>query len=71
MSGVGALFMGFISSEAIYGAYTELFAGLSPKVTLDKTGAWSTYDTPSSIQYADSAAFSHTMGPLRYAEEGH
>ncbi|KAH8807806.1 hypothetical protein F5884DRAFT_704123 [Xylogone sp. PMI_703] len=24
----------------IYGAYTELFAGLSPDVTLDKSGAW-------------------------------
>jgi NAD(P)-dependent dehydrogenase (short-subunit alcohol dehydrogenase family) len=25
---------------AIYGAYTELFAGLSPDVTLEKSGAW-------------------------------
>ncbi|ERT01874.1 hypothetical protein HMPREF1624_00168 [Sporothrix schenckii ATCC 58251] len=24
----------------VYGAYTELFAGLSPDVTLDKSGAW-------------------------------
>lgn len=27
----------------IYGAYTELFAGLSPEITLQKTGAWSTF----------------------------
>lgn len=25
----------------IYGAYTELFAGLSPSVTVEKTGQWS------------------------------
>lgn len=25
----------------IYGAYTELFAGLSPEVTIEKTGSWS------------------------------
>jgi retinol dehydrogenase-12 len=24
----------------IHGAYTELFAGLSPEVTLEKTGSW-------------------------------
>lgn len=27
----------------VYGAYTELFAGLSPKVTIEKTGAWSKF----------------------------
>jgi retinol dehydrogenase 12 len=27
--------------EPIYGAYTELFAGLSPDVTPEKTGSWS------------------------------
>lgn len=27
----------------IYGAYTELFAGLSPEVTLEKSGDWSEY----------------------------
>ena len=71
MSGVGAFMMSFILSEAIYGAYTELFAGLSPQITLDKTGAWSTYNTHSTIQYTDLACFSRTVGPLRYAEEGH
>ena len=25
----------------VYGAYTELFSGLSPQVTMDKTGSWS------------------------------
>lgn len=27
--------------QPIYGAYTELFAGLSPEVTTEKNGAWS------------------------------
>lgn len=27
-------------SEAIYGAYTELYAGLSPDVTLEKSGSY-------------------------------
>ena len=30
----------------IYGAYTELFAGLSPDVSLEKSGAWSEYFPP-------------------------
>ncbi len=28
----------------IHGAYTELFAGLSPDVTPDNNGAWSKHD---------------------------
>lgn len=32
---------GFFLHEPIYGAYTELFAGLSPDVTASKNGAWS------------------------------
>ncbi|KAJ4248389.1 short-chain alcohol dehydrogenase [Fusarium torreyae] len=31
---------GSLSYPPIYGAYTELFAGLSPDVTMEKTGAW-------------------------------
>jgi retinol dehydrogenase 12 len=27
--------------DPIYGAYTELFAGLSPDVKPEKTGSWS------------------------------
>ena len=30
-----------ISYEPIYGAYTELFAGLSPEITIKQSGAWS------------------------------
>ncbi|KAJ5505910.1 Glucose/ribitol dehydrogenase [Penicillium expansum] len=30
----------FILSDAIYGAYTELYAGLSPDVTLEKSGSY-------------------------------
>ena len=33
----------FVLHPSIYGAYTELFAGLSPEVTMEKTGAWSEY----------------------------
>ncbi|KAM0543623.1 hypothetical protein ACHAPJ_012211 [Fusarium lateritium] len=32
--------MGSMLYPPLYGAYTELFAGLSPDVTLEKTGAW-------------------------------
>lgn len=32
--------MGLISYEPIYGAYTELYAGFSPDITLEKNGAW-------------------------------
>ena len=30
----------FVLHPPIYGAYTELFAGLSPEVTMEKTGDW-------------------------------
>lgn len=30
----------------VYGAYTELFSGLSPEVTLEKTGSWSEFSHP-------------------------
>lgn len=33
----------FFLHPVIYGAYTELFAGLSPKVTTDHPGDWSEY----------------------------
>jgi retinol dehydrogenase-12 len=32
---------GLLCYSPIHGAYTELFAGLSPDVTLAKNGAWS------------------------------
>ncbi|EWZ28651.1 uncharacterized protein FOBCDRAFT_262650 [Fusarium oxysporum Fo47] len=32
--------MGSMLYPPIYGAYTELFAGLSPEVTMEKTGSW-------------------------------
>lgn len=31
----------FLLHKPIYGAYTELYGGLSPDITLEKTGAWS------------------------------
>jgi retinol dehydrogenase-12 len=33
----------WMSYAPIYGAYTELFAGLSPEVTMEKNGAWSRF----------------------------
>ncbi|EFW99272.1 short chain dehydrogenase reductase [Grosmannia clavigera kw1407] len=33
-------FVRFMLYPSVYGAYTELFAGLSPDVTLDKSGGW-------------------------------
>ena len=42
MTGIQSTIMGFFLQTPIHGAYTELFAGLSPQVTLKKTGAWST-----------------------------
>lgn len=39
----GAMFrlmVKLIAYPPVFGAYTELFAGLSPKVTIDKSGSW-------------------------------
>jgi retinol dehydrogenase 12 len=33
--------LSFFVYSPIHGAYTEMFAGLSPDVTLAKNGAWS------------------------------
>jgi retinol dehydrogenase 12 len=39
---VASIFLkSFVLHPSIYGAYTELFAGLSPAVTVDKSGEWS------------------------------
>ncbi|KAH9906159.1 hypothetical protein F4778DRAFT_634622 [Xylariomycetidae sp. FL2044] len=37
---VGKLLQWFVLHPPINGAYTELFAGLSPEVTMEKTGSW-------------------------------
>lgn len=38
---VASIFLkSFVLHPSIYGAYTELFAGLSPAVTVDKSGEW-------------------------------
>lgn len=42
MSGLQSVILGFFLQTPIHGAYTELFAGLSPQITPDKTGAWGT-----------------------------
>ncbi|RFU32077.1 hypothetical protein B7463_g4236, partial [Scytalidium lignicola] len=35
-----ATIFGWMSYDPVYGAYTELFAGFSPDITLDNTGCW-------------------------------
>ncbi|MCJ1358633.1 MAG: hypothetical protein MMC33_008633, partial [Icmadophila ericetorum] len=40
MSGMQAVIMSFVLHPPIYGAYTELFAGLSSEITPEKNGAW-------------------------------
>ena len=42
MSGVQGALINMVLKPPINGAYTELFAGLSPQITLQKTGAWGT-----------------------------
>ncbi|RYP75977.1 hypothetical protein DL771_002049 [Monosporascus sp. 5C6A] len=37
---MGRLLKLFVLHPPVYGAYTELFAGLSPEVTLEKSGGW-------------------------------
>lgn len=32
--------LGLVQYPTIFGAYTQLFAGLSPKVTIEKSGEW-------------------------------
>lgn len=38
---LGRFMKTFVLWPSVYGAYTELFGGLSPEVTFEKTGAWS------------------------------
>jgi len=35
--------LGLFTYDPMYGAYTELFAGLSPEVTMEKSGVWGTF----------------------------
>ena len=35
---------------SVYGAYTELFAGLSPEVTVEKSGDWGKYSSQTSME---------------------
>ncbi|KAI0542185.1 hypothetical protein GGR58DRAFT_453081 [Xylaria digitata] len=37
---IGKILKWFFLHEPINGAYTELFAGLSPEITMEKSGAW-------------------------------
>lgn len=38
-----AIFRRIFLSPSLFGAYTELFAGLSPEITMDKSGEWGEY----------------------------
>jgi hypothetical protein len=58
------MFTKMISYEPIYGAYTELFAGLSPEITIEQSGAWSMLSSPTVFEMLVSAKniYSHTVG---------
>ena len=60
--------IGFVLYTPIHGAYTELFAGLSPEVTPAKNGAWSMFSSLFKFTAADLN--SPTLGPFRSAEAG-
>lgn len=47
MTGMQSTILGFFLQTPIHGAYTMMFAGLSPQVTPNKTGAYG-----SSISYS-------------------
>ena len=55
MSGIQAFVINLLLQTPIHGAYTELFAGLSPEITLDKTGAWSKSKIQFPLRFADLA----------------
>lgn len=40
LSAIQSFIIGFMVYPPVFGAYTELFAGLSPEVTPAKNGAW-------------------------------
>lgn len=62
----------FILHPPKYGAYTELFAGLSPSVTMDRSGDWSKYSPVFVISLffsfviEDANCCSWTLGSIRY-----
>jgi len=43
LSGIQGAIIGMLLKDPINGAYCELFAGMSPEVTIEKTGSWSRY----------------------------
>jgi hypothetical protein len=58
------MFTKMISYEPICGAYTELFAGLSPEITIEQSGAWSmipNFPESTPIMKTDTIS-SHPMG---------
>jgi hypothetical protein len=55
-----------LTHEPIYGAYMELFAGLSPDITTEQSGAWSRNSSFSGLEVERSAdsICSHPLGSL-------
>lgn len=51
--------------QPIYGAYTELFAGLSPEVTEEKNGAWSELTGCTLRKVSADVDPSHPVGSIR------
>ena len=55
----------FFFHAPIYGAYTELFAGLSPEITIDKGGCWSTYPPSPPTNLTNQSPCSPAVGAHR------
>lgn len=56
--------------EPIQGAYTELFAGLSPEVTLDRSGDWSKSVVGFRKSSITNFTYSYSLGTIRYNSKG-
>lgn len=66
---VTATLLALILYTPIHGAYTELFAGLSPEVTPAKNGAWS--KCASNVMPSISDIISPTLGSIHAAQRGY
>jgi hypothetical protein len=64
------IFFGWMLHTPIHGAYTELFAALSPDVTQDHNGAWS-MSSAFLNQYYLLKLNSCTLGAFRSSSKGH
>jgi len=71
LSGIQGVIIGLLFKDPINGAYCELFAGLSPEITVKKTGSWSRSKSILPLHYTELVLFSHPFRSIRGSEEGH